>query len=87
MWGSSDWFVTKEECTDWIVQTVNEAHPGHGTSITVPNSDHFSNHAKTAQESYRMLYGEQPRPKSNFNPAILGELLSWCDATVGRKRK
>lgn len=87
LWGRFDWHTTKEEGADWIVQTVNETSPGHGTSVVVPDSDHFSNRVKSAKKSFQVLYGKPPRPTASFNPAILKELLTWCDATVGKERR
>ena len=84
MWGDADWHVTREESTDWIMRSVSETHPDIGTSVIVPESDHFSNRVHSTQESFNTLYGEPPRPQGEFNPAILSELLKWCDTTVGR---
>ncbi|MGB0578402.1 MAG: alpha/beta fold hydrolase [Limisphaerales bacterium] len=84
--GEFDWHTTHSEGADWIVQTVNAASPGQATKVVVPQSDHFSNHVKSAKESFAVLYGKQPRPTAPFNPAILGILLKWCDATVGKAK-
>jgi len=85
--GEFDWHTTHPEGSDWIVQTVNEASPGQAIKVVIPESDHFSNHVKSTKRSFDVLYGKQPRPTAPFNPAILDQLLTWCDATVGKKRK
>lgn len=80
--GEFDWHTTPAAGAEWIVQTVNEASPGHATKVIIPDSDHFSNHVESAKKSFDVLYGKQPRPTAPFNPTILGEVLKWCNATV-----
>ena len=82
--GEYDWHSTHAEGADWIVQTVNAASPGHAMKVVIPESDHFSNHVTSTKQSFDVLYGKQPRPTAPFNPAILHEVLKWCDATVGK---
>lgn len=50
LWGSTDYIASRFE-HEWIAKTVNQAHPGNGTFVEMPNSSHGMYVASTFQEA------------------------------------
>jgi len=62
-----------------ITKTVNEAHPGNGTMVIVPQLDHFMMKSKDYEEA-RDNFKKQQYAKGNFNYSIAEETLKWLKA-------
>lgn len=59
-----------------IRETVNQAHPGTATMITIPDMDHFMMVSTDWKEAYQH-FKDQEYLKGNFNTAIANETLKW----------
>ncbi|MCB0608464.1 MAG: alpha/beta fold hydrolase [Lewinella sp.] len=59
-----------------IQKTVNEAHPGMATWVTIPDLDHFMMKSADWQEAYAHFRDRQYL-KGNFNGRIAEATLSW----------
>lgn len=65
-----------------IKQTVNEAHPGYATQITIEGIDHFMMNSKDYKEAYEH-FKNQEYNKGNFNYRIAEETLKWLKKISG----
>ena len=59
-----------------VTKTVNEAHPGNGTMVIVPQLDHFMMKSKNYEEA-RDNFKKQQYAKGNFNYSIAEETVKW----------
>ena len=59
-----------------VVKTVNEAHPGNGTMVIVPELDHFMMKSASWEEA-RDNFKSQQYNKGNFNYGIATETINW----------
>jgi uncharacterized protein len=59
-----------------VTKTVNEAHPGNGTMVIVPQLDHFMMKSKDYEEA-RDNFKKQQYAKGNFNYSIAEETVKW----------
>lgn len=62
-----------------IKETVNEAHPGFATQVTIDNLDHFMMNSKDWKEAYQH-FKNQEYAKGNFNYRISDETVKWLNA-------
>lgn len=68
-----------------IRETVNEAHPGNASWITIDDIDHFmmkSNSWKEAAANFK----SQQYAKGNFNIKIAEETVKWLNKTVSASK-
>lgn len=77
-----------EQCSDadplLMQETINAAHPGFASLVTIPDLDHFmmkSSNWKQAVENFR----KQEYMKGNFNPRIADETVKWLKAHTSNK--
>lgn len=59
-----------------IKETVNTAHAGFATQITIPDLDHFMMKSKDWKEAAKN-FKEQQYTKGNFNMSIADETIKW----------
>lgn len=64
-----------------IRETVNQAHPGTATMITIPDMDHFMMVSKDWKEAYQH-FKDQEYLKGNFNPGMTRETVNWLKLQV-----
>jgi len=76
LWGATDYIASRFE-HEWIAKTVNYSHPGNGTFMEVPNSNHGMYAATTFQEA-------RTNPGS-FNPKVSTILLEWLNKCLREK--
>lgn len=76
VFGGADFIACSELEHELITQTVNAAHPGHATHITIPDIDHLlirntdrkSAHANFSNKAYRDL---------NFHSGFADSVNEW----------
>ncbi|NUO02402.1 MAG: alpha/beta fold hydrolase [Saprospiraceae bacterium] len=67
-WGSTDYISARRE-HELIAETVNQSHPGNGTFLEIPNSNHGMYLASTFSEART-----NPGP---FNPKVTEMVSEW----------
>lgn len=75
-----------EQCSQveplMIRETVNEAHPGNATKVTIDDLDHFMMKSKDWKEAQKN-FKEQQFNKGNFNYRISQETINWLKTKSG----
>lgn len=76
VWGETDFISTKSE-HQLIAATVNRYHPGNGTFLEIPNSNHGMHVASTFQQARTNPGG--------FNPEVAERVGAWLKQQTGNR--
>lgn len=83
MYGEADVEVFEPNAMARMAEIVNYKHPGNGTFITIPKTDHAFLLLGSLTESYKIradltLYRQEMRTK--FNPRVVEETVKWIQS-------
>src|SRR5262249_55329246 len=70
--GEYDWIMGRDD-QERIVQIVNARHPGHGTLVELPRTDHNLDVYPSAEDAFR---GREAR----FDDALVDRVCGWLRA-------
>ena len=76
VWGETDFISTRAE-HQYIAETVNRYHPGNGTFLEIPNSNHGMHVASTFQVARTNPGG--------FNPEVADLVRNWLKQQTGQR--
>jgi len=78
IFGGADYIACSELEHFLITETVNTAHPGNGTHITIPDIDHIMVRNKDWKSSHKNIANAEYR-NANFHYGIAEETVKWMD--------
>ncbi|MBI2418329.1 MAG: PDZ domain-containing protein [Ignavibacteriales bacterium] len=83
MYGEADVEVFEPNAMARMAEIINYKHPGNGTFVTIPKTDHAFLLLGSLTESYKIradltLYRQEMRTK--FNPRVVEETVKWIQS-------